>query len=141
MKDMIKRLREKKGGFTLAELLIVVAIVLVLVAIAVPVFTSALGNAEEAVGNANIRSVKSTAAVAILMDEDYEAGANQTWTATAKVSESGTISEMTVTEGGNAESDEKAVKDGDGGWDVTAVVTETDLPSVNGTAPAPTPGS
>lgn len=39
MKEMIKRIREERGGFTLAELLIVVAIVLVLVAIAVPVFT------------------------------------------------------------------------------------------------------
>ncbi|MEG1167376.1 MAG: prepilin-type N-terminal cleavage/methylation domain-containing protein, partial [Gordonibacter sp.] len=39
MKEMIKRVREEKGGFTLAELLIVVAIILVLVAIAIPVFT------------------------------------------------------------------------------------------------------
>ena len=42
MKQMIQRMREEKGGFTLAELLIVVAIVAVLVAIAIPVFTGQL---------------------------------------------------------------------------------------------------
>ena len=41
---MIKRIREEKGGFTLAELLIVVAIILVLVAVAVPVFTGVTYN-------------------------------------------------------------------------------------------------
>lgn len=63
MKEMIKRVREEKGGFTLAELLIVVAILLVLIAIAVPMFTGALGKAEEAVINANARSAKSEALV------------------------------------------------------------------------------
>ncbi len=46
MKQMIQRMREEKGGFTLAELLIVVAIVAVLVAIAIPVFTSQLAKAQ-----------------------------------------------------------------------------------------------
>ena len=45
MKQMIQRMREEKGGFTLAELLIVVAIVAVLVAIAIPVLTSSLDKA------------------------------------------------------------------------------------------------
>ena len=58
---MIKRVREDRGGFTLAELLIVVAIVAVLVAIAVPVFTGSLKSAEEAVDTANQRSVMSEA--------------------------------------------------------------------------------
>ena len=61
MKKMIKRIREEKGGFTLAELLIVVGILLVLIAIAVPVFSGVLGNAENAVAKANERSVKSEA--------------------------------------------------------------------------------
>lgn len=61
MKEMIKRVREEKGGFTLAELLIVVAILLVLIAIAVPLFTGALGRAEEAVANANQRAAVSEA--------------------------------------------------------------------------------
>lgn len=46
------------AGFTLAELLVVVAIVLVLVAIAVPVFTGATQSAEEAACAANRRSLK-----------------------------------------------------------------------------------
>ena len=45
MKEMVKRVREEKDGFTIAELLIVVAIVAVLVAIAIPVFTSSLNKA------------------------------------------------------------------------------------------------
>lgn len=64
MKEMIKRIREEKGGFTLAELLVVVAIILVLVAIAVPVFTSNLDQAREAVDSANVSNVKSVATVA-----------------------------------------------------------------------------
>lgn len=56
MKEMIKRVREEKGGFTLAELLVVVAIIAVLVAIAIPVFTGSLNKANAATDEANIRS-------------------------------------------------------------------------------------
>lgn len=56
MKQMIQRMREEKGGFTLAELLIVVAIVGVLVAIAIPVFTAQLDKANAATDEANARS-------------------------------------------------------------------------------------
>ncbi|MEG0477735.1 MAG: prepilin-type N-terminal cleavage/methylation domain-containing protein, partial [Raoultibacter sp.] len=48
-------------GFTLAELLIVVAIILVLVAIAIPLFTSATESANGAVASADIRVAKSEA--------------------------------------------------------------------------------
>ncbi len=50
----MKRLNKK--GFTMAELLIVVAIIAVLVAIAIPVFTAQLEKSREAVDAANIRS-------------------------------------------------------------------------------------
>ena len=40
MKGLIKKVRENKKGFTLAELLVVVAIVGILVAISIPVFTA-----------------------------------------------------------------------------------------------------
>ena len=46
----------RKKGFTLAELLIVVAIIGVLVAISIPIFTSQLEKAREATDAANIRS-------------------------------------------------------------------------------------
>lgn len=74
MKEMIKRIREEKGGFTLAELLIVVAIVLVLVAIAVPVFTGAMDKANEAVRDANERSIKAQATSAYLLAEAETVG-------------------------------------------------------------------
>ncbi len=45
-----------KKGFTLAELLIVVAIIGVLVAIAIPVFTTQLEKSREATDMANVRS-------------------------------------------------------------------------------------
>jgi len=53
---MLKKLRRNKKGFTLAELLIVVAIIAVLVAIAIPVFTSQLEKARESADLANCRS-------------------------------------------------------------------------------------
>ncbi len=64
MRKFIEKLREDKG-FTLAELLIVVAIIAVLVAIAIPVFTIQLEKSREGVDLANVRSayaeVKSSA--------------------------------------------------------------------------------
>ena len=68
MKEMIKKMREERGGFTLAELLVVVAIVAVLVAIAVPLFSSSLSSAEDAVQKANERSVKAEVTTGYLAD-------------------------------------------------------------------------
>lgn len=48
--------KTNKKGFTLAELLIVVAIIAVLVAIAIPVFTSQLEKARQATDTANVRA-------------------------------------------------------------------------------------
>ena len=52
---MLKKLTNKKG-FTLMEMLIVVAIIAVLVAIAIPTFNNALEKSREATDAANIRS-------------------------------------------------------------------------------------
>ena len=54
---MLQRIKSKKG-FTLAELLIVVAIIAVLTAIAVPLFVTSLQKAEEATFNANKDTVR-----------------------------------------------------------------------------------
>ena len=51
---------KKNKGFTLAELLIVVAIIGVLVAISIPIFTQQLEKAREATDLANIRSAYAT---------------------------------------------------------------------------------
>ena len=49
-------MKNNKKGFTLAELLIVVAIIAVLVAISIPIFSAQLEKAKEATDAANIRA-------------------------------------------------------------------------------------
>ena len=51
---MLKKMNKK--GFTLAELLIVVAIIAVLVAISIPIFTSQLEKSRDATDAANVRT-------------------------------------------------------------------------------------
>ncbi len=60
--------KNNKKGFTLAELLIVVAIIAVLTAIAIPVFTSQLEKSKEATDMANIRSAYAEVMAAGLTD-------------------------------------------------------------------------
>lgn len=69
----------RKQGFTLAELLIVVAIIGVLVAVSVPIFTAQRRKAVDAVNKANIRAAKSKALAAFYDDETkYVESANGT---------------------------------------------------------------
>ena len=75
-------MKKNKKGFTLAELLIVVAIIAVLVAIAIPVFTTQLERSREATDLANIRAAyaeamteyistnETTSASAIMVQKD-----------------------------------------------------------------------
>ena len=62
---MLKKLSNKKG-FTLMEMLIVVAIIAVLVAIAIPTFNGALNKARVATDAANIRAAYAEASVEYL---------------------------------------------------------------------------
>jgi len=62
MHNLRNRSKDKKG-FTLAELLIVVAIIAVLVAIAVPIFSGQVEKAKEAADAANLRAAYAIAAV------------------------------------------------------------------------------
>lgn len=68
MKGLLKKFRENKKGFTLAELLVVVAIVAILVAISVPIFTTQLGKARRATNQANMRAAKVAAISQYLTD-------------------------------------------------------------------------
>ncbi len=61
--------RRMKRGFTLAELLIVVAIIAVLVAVSIPVFTKQLERSRESVDFANMRSAYAAVMVAALSDD------------------------------------------------------------------------
>ena len=57
---------KNRKGFTLAELLIVVAIIAVLVAISIPIFTSQLEKSRFAVDQANVRNAEAAASAEYL---------------------------------------------------------------------------
>lgn len=65
----MKKLHKNEKGFTLAELLIVVAIIGVLVAISIPIFTSQLEKAREAVDLANVRVAYAELSAAALTED------------------------------------------------------------------------
>ena len=69
---MLKRIGKDKKGFTLAELLIVVAIIGVLVAVSIPIFTSQLRKSRLATNQANARAAKAYAVASYL--DDSQAG-------------------------------------------------------------------
>ena len=62
--------KQNKKGFTLAELLIVVAIIGVLVAISIPIFTSQLKKARLATNQANARAAYAAATTQYMLDYD-----------------------------------------------------------------------
>lgn len=83
----MEKLRTKMkdhGGFTLMEMLIVVAIIAILIAIGIPMFNSALENAREATDDANRRSALGLAMVEV-MTENTLAGESATPTPAAAV--------------------------------------------------------
>lgn len=101
MKSLLKKVRGNKKGFTLAELLVVVAIVGILVAISIPVFTAQLTKARLATNQANMRAAKAAAVAAYLTDgEEAEVVYNYDIV-------SGEVSKVTgtVTQATNAEKD------------------------------------
>ncbi len=135
--------RNSKKGFTLAELLIVVAIIAILVAIAVPLFVGALNEAEENVKLANERAVRGAAASAILLNyENYKLDSETKkelgWTAVAGVTKDGDIGNLVITKVTAAgttscetpKTDDTTYKDYK--YKVTVYLTETDLPGTPG---------
>ena len=70
----------KNYGFTLAELLVVVAIISVLVAIAIPIFSSQIEKSREAVDLANVRS-----AYAEVMAEAIKTESNKRMTGSRQI--------------------------------------------------------
>lgn len=79
----MKGLKKKSNsaGFTLAELLIVVAIIAVLVAIAIPIFTTQLEKSKEATDMANVRAGYAAVVARFIVegteDGSMEVSANQ----------------------------------------------------------------
>ncbi len=129
---MFKTLKQKlnKKGFTLAELLVVVAIIAILVAIAIPIFTHSTEQAEIAVKNANLRAVRAAAVEEILTNwADYKM-ANYTddatnWQITAKVSASGDITDLGIQPDGTpsaSPADGTAEKQSDGSYYISGMI-------------------
>ena len=65
-------MNKNNKGFTLAELLIVIAIIAVLVAISIPIFSSQLEKAREATDLANVRAAYAEVMAAAITDEEVE---------------------------------------------------------------------
>ena len=93
---MFKKAKKNKKGFTLAELLIVVAIIAVLVAISIPIFSNQLEKAREATDEANIRAMYAECAAAALTenitsDTDTNANPKVTKSADGVITATGTV--------------------------------------------------
>ena len=81
---MFKKVKENKKGFTLAELLIVVAIIAVLVAISIPIFTSQLEKSRDAVTVSNLRAAYAEASTEYLTSSKTGEGDSIDETVTCK---------------------------------------------------------
>ena len=82
MKNLKAKLN-KQGGFTLVEMLIVVALIAILIAISIPAMSQSLEKAKEATDKANERSAMSLAIVKLSTADSTEMaalkGADKAW--------------------------------------------------------------
>ena len=74
-----KKARKNKAGFTLAELLIVVAVIAVLVAISIPIFTTQLHKARVATDWANLRAFYSEVQADYISTDEPNTGIPTDW--------------------------------------------------------------
>ena len=136
--------RNNRKGFTLAELLIVVAIIAVISAIAVPLFVGGVRKAQEATYSANVQAVRSAAAAKLLSDDTdlgelFTGGEDVHVYALADVDEQGNINKLNIviTEGAeNRKGVTKSYDDWKNGSDANnpgQIVVELALNDIGGT--------
>lgn len=113
-----------KKGFTLAELLIVVAIIAILAAIAAPLFMGALDKAEKAVFESNKRAVKSAGMAKILLDSATDT-TKEKWYVKGTFDETtGDLKEVAIDTSATGESNIETWKSD---HTITVELTKTDL--------------
>lgn len=127
--NKMRKMKNKKG-FTLMEMLIVVAIIAILIAIAIPTFASSLNKARVATDEANIRSGYASVMTDVLMDENYSVEGGTTKTDTYKLNKDGSVTkdnatDAYLTQGKNDNADTAVAGNKVGKWDKGVGVTYT----------------
>ena len=104
LRQRLSKKLKKNGGFTLIEMLIVVAIIAILVVVSIPMVSSSLDDAKKATDEANLRAAKSVAMVSAMEGKLNGNGAAITGGATVYVYD---ISEGKIIASGSKDDSDK----------------------------------